>query len=149
MTTRPRRDDVQAAASARLAAAGQRMTPSRRNLVEVLAEAGRPMAMPQILAGSQSLALSSAYRNLAALEEAGVVRRVAGTDELVRFELAEELTEHHHHFVCTSCGAVTDVSASLGFEREVRRAAARAAQRVGYRLQGHRLDMLGLCPTCA
>ena len=41
-----------------------------------------------------SLPQSSAYRNLAVLEACGVVHRVAGTDELARFERAEDLTEH-------------------------------------------------------
>ena len=42
------------------------------------------------------------------LEQAGVVHRVVATDEFTRYELAEDLTEHHHHLICSSCGAVAD-----------------------------------------
>jgi len=36
---------------------------------------------------------SSAYRHLVDLQGAGVVRRIAASDEFARFELAENLTE--------------------------------------------------------
>jgi len=44
--------------------------------------------------------------------EIGVVRRVAGADDHGRFELAEELSGHHHHLVCARCGKVEDVHPS-------------------------------------
>ena len=64
--------------------------------------------IPQILEVDRSLAQSSAYRNLAVLERAGVVHRIVTTDEFARYELAEDLTEHHHHLICRSCGSVAD-----------------------------------------
>src|SRR5690606_30458739 len=82
---------------------GQRYTAGRRSLVEVLDQAGRPLTAAEILAAG-SLSQSSAYRNLAVLETCGVVHRVAGSDEFARFELAEGLTDHHHHhLICTAC----------------------------------------------
>ena len=55
------------------------------------------------------------YRNLVVLEQAGVVRRVTSTDDFARYELAEDLTEHHHHLICSSCGTVDDFTASRRF----------------------------------
>ena len=52
------------------------------------------------------------------------MHRVVGTDEFARWELAEDLTGHHHHLICASCGRVEDVPASAGLERSVAAAAA-------------------------
>src|SRR5262249_34758137 len=84
----------------RLRAAGRRYTGQRRRLVELLAEAGRPMTIPDILVVRSDLKQSSVYRNLADLEQAGVVRRVATDEGFGRYELAEDLIGHHHHLVC-------------------------------------------------
>ncbi len=91
-------------AALRLAGLEQRYTPLPRALVATLAEAGRPLSIPEILASNAELPQSSAYRNVTDLIEAGVVRRVTGVDDHGRFELAEELAGHHHHLACGGCG---------------------------------------------
>ena len=100
--------DVHAIAASRLGAVGQRYTTSRRTVVDTLQAAGRPLTIPEILADNAQLPQSSAYRTLAVLTQAGVVRRVVAVDEFARFELAEDLSSHHHHLLCTSCGLVAD-----------------------------------------
>jgi Fur family transcriptional regulator, ferric uptake regulator len=102
---------------ARLRAAGQRYTRNRRSLVEVLESADRPLTIAETLR-RRSLPQSSAYRNLAVLEQAKVVHRITGTDEFARYELAEDLTDHHHHhLICASCGAVSDFTLPSSLER--------------------------------
>ncbi|MGN6693408.1 MAG: Fur family transcriptional regulator, partial [Aquihabitans sp.] len=120
-------DDVHPAIAARLDDDGQRYTSGRRKLVEVLVDAGRPLTAAEVLVECD-LAQSSAYRNLAVLEACGVVHRVAGSDEFARFELAEDLTDdHHHHLICTSCGAVADFTAPEGLEQSVEELARQVA----------------------
>ena len=94
---------------ARLRGAGQRYTEQRRDLVRLLADAASPRSIPQILAEAGDMKQSSAYRNLASLEHAGVVRRVPTDEEYGRYELAEDLIGHHHHLVCSNCGTMRDV----------------------------------------
>lgn len=141
--------DVHAVVAGRLADVDQRYTGARRSLVDVLAGAGRPLSIPEIVATSADLRQSSVYRNLAVLEQAGAVRRVQANDEHGRFELAEDLTEHHHHLVCTGCGTVTDFTAPARLERTVLRAIEEVAAGTGFHPQSHRLDLLGLCAACA
>ena len=141
--------DVDATASARLSQVGQRYTANRQALVGILERARQPLSIPDVLAQDRSLPQSSVYRNLAVLEQAGVVRRIVTSDEFSRYELAEDLTEHHHHLICSTCGAVEDFTASAGLERSVHRAIDDIASSVGFTAEHHRLDLIGTCSRCA
>ena len=115
--------------ASRLATSGQRYTRTRRRLVEILARAGMPLALPDIVRGRKNLPQSSAYRNLAELEAAGSIRRVAAEDGFARYELAEELTGHHHHLMCSRCGRVQDLHIPTSLERQLDRTPRRARPR--------------------
>jgi Fe2+ or Zn2+ uptake regulation protein len=133
-----------------LATDGQRYTRARRRLVEVLSEATFPLTLPEIIARDGALAQSSAYRNLVVLERAGVVQKVVATGEWYRFELAEGLTDrHHHHLICAECGAVQDVEVPDGLERRLDDELSEVASAAGFRLDHHRLDLVGRCTSCA
>ncbi|TML64019.1 MAG: transcriptional repressor [Actinobacteria bacterium] len=142
-------EDLHAVATARLRRVDQRYTSGRRVLVEALVEAGRPVTTAELVASRRELPQSTTYRNLAVLEQAGVVRRVLGTDELARFEVAEDLTGHHHHLVCVSCGAVEDFEPPRRVEQTLADAVGRLRTRTGFRAEAHRLDLLGTCGSCA
>jgi Fe2+ or Zn2+ uptake regulation protein len=142
-------EDVRAAVATRLRSVGQRLTTNREALLDTLSTAPRPLTIPEILARREGLAQSSVYRNLVVLEEAGIVHRVVGADEFARWELAEDLTGHHHHLICASCGRVEDVPASAGLERSVAAAAAAITRTTGFHTQRHRVDLVGVCKRCA
>ena len=141
--------DLHLTATDRLRTAGQRYTAQRRELVELLAEAGHPISIPDILTERSDLKQSSVYRNLAGLEQAGVVRRVATDEEFGRYELAEDLIGHHHHLVCKRCGTIRDVGVPPDVEAALDRALDRIAKRAGFARVSHRLDLVGLCADCA
>ena len=141
--------DLHETVARRLRDADQRYTTNRRALVEVLSESDRPLTIPELLARRRSLPQSSAYRNLSILEEVGAVRRVLTHDDFARYELAEDLTEHHHHLICSSCGAVADFTVSKQLEERLTSAIAGVARRTGFRATHHRLDLLGTCANCA
>jgi Fe2+ or Zn2+ uptake regulation protein len=140
--------DLHEAVEARLRAVGQRYTAQRRALVDALRGAGNPVAIPDLADARRGFPQSSVYRNLAVLEQAGAVHRVVTGEEFARYELAEELTEHHHHLVCRSCGAVQDVEVAPTFERQVERTVTDVADRTGFSAVGHRLDLIGTCRNC-
>jgi Fur family transcriptional regulator, ferric uptake regulator len=136
-------------ATTRLKADGQRYTDSRRQLVVLLAEAAQPLTIPDILERTTGLPQSSVYRNLAELERAGVVRRIVTTGEFACYELTEDLTEHHHHLICSVCGSVSDFTVAPKLERDLAAALAQAAHDRDFRIQAHRLDLVGVCAGCA
>lgn len=133
----------------RLREADQKYTKGRRELVELLIGFGRPATMPELIELRPKLTMSSMYRNMTDLEAIGAVQKVIGADDRTRFELADELIGHHHHSICTECGAVDDFVVPVRFERMLEAALAKALSDSGFRPVGHRLDVVGLCSDCA
>ncbi|HSL09795.1 MAG TPA: Fur family transcriptional regulator [Actinomycetota bacterium] len=141
------RRDAHAVVARRLAAVGQRYTAGRRRLIGALLAAEKPLPIGDLLTAS-ALPQSSAYRNLAVLEQAGAVRRVVTDEDFARYELAETLTEHHHHLICSACGRVEDVTIPAALEADVDRTVTRLAKRSGFATVAHRLDLIGTCGDC-
>ena len=142
--------DVETTVASRLRHLGQRFTAGRRALVDALTKADRPVTIAEILRVEPRLPLSSTYRNLAILQQAGVVHRVSTDHEFARFELAEDLTDrHHHHLVCESCGTIEDVEIPARLDRSVRAALDDLARTARFHVASHRVDAFGLCARCA
>ena len=137
------------AVGVRLGDDDQRYTSGRRALVDLLADAHRPLTVAEVLERADGLTQSSVYRNLSLLERAGVVQRVVTDDEFARFELAEDLTgHHHHHLVCSSCGTVDDFTLDPALESALDAALGSAATSAGFDVRHHRLDLVGTCRRC-
>ncbi len=141
-------DEIHATAAKRLRADGLRYTGSRRSVVEILASSGGPLTIPEILTFDEELAQSSAYRNLNELITCGVVHRVISGEDHSHFELSEDLTSHHHHLICTSCGRVDDVTLDDSLEASLTAALEKVARSSRFAAVDHRLDVLGLCVDC-
>lgn len=146
--TRPDATGVHETVTDRLRRAGHRYTPGREALVTVLERASTPLSTAEIVQ-ARTGPQSSVYRNLSVLEDAGIVRRVITEGEFARFELAEELTEHHHHLICSNCGTVEDVTIPRDLETTMDRTVDRLARRSGFARVRHRLDLIGTCRACA
>jgi Fur family transcriptional regulator, ferric uptake regulator len=140
--------DLHELVEVRLRRADLRYTGGRRAIVELLASVGHPVSISDIAARLPEVPRSSAYRHLVDLQGAGVVRRIAANDEFARFELAEDLTEHHHHLLCTICGRVIDVTPTPAFERTVAAMVLELAAQQRFRPTSHALDVTGHCATC-
>jgi Fur family ferric uptake transcriptional regulator len=139
---------VHEAVAARLADRASRYTGARRDLIQALADAGRPLTVDEIVVRAPKQRPSSVYRNLSVFEAEGVVRRLAGVGDLARFELTEALVGHHHHLACQVCGAMTDVHLSPDLEGRLERALDDVAAAEGFTLTSHVLDAVGVCQGC-
>ncbi len=126
-----------------------RYTRGRRVVVAALNMAEGPMSAAELhqQIGSD-LPLSSLYRTLSVLEEAGVVMPHYGPHAVTRFELAEWLTGHHHHLVCVECGTVDDIDVPQPYEDEVRRLVDEIAEMASFDPSGHVLEIEGRCSRC-
>lgn len=124
-----------------------RYTTGRRAVVTALVRLQGPESAAE-LHRRMDVPLSSLYRSLTVLDEAGILEKHHDGDGLARFELAQWLTGHHHHLVCLDCGTVEDFELSASDEDVLERAAATVASNAGYELTGHNLEVEGLCPSC-
>lgn len=140
--------DVHDTAGERLRVDRQRYTEGRRAIVTALAAAEGPLRVDELLEACTGLAQSSAYRNLAVLERTGVIRRVVGLDEFARYELAEDLTEHHHHLVCEVCGRIEDFTIPEPLEADLEQCLDTVADDFGFHALSHQLDLVGTCARC-
>lgn len=140
--------DLHATIREQLRRTRQRYTLGRQHLVDLLLHVDRPVTIPELIEQGAPQSQSSLYRNLAIMEQCGVVRRLSSVDDVARYELDEELTGHHHHLVCSICGRIDDVTLGEEFERQMHDAAAQTSDQSGYQLSAHRLELVGACPDC-
>jgi Fur family ferric uptake transcriptional regulator len=87
------------------------------------------------------IGLATVYRALSAMQTAGSITEVgqrAGSALLARCDRHD----HHHHLVCTACGAVVGVDCPLG------NTALAAAEQAGLLVTRHEITLYGLCAAC-
>ena len=126
----------------------QRYTSGRRAVVDALASAAGPVTLPELIDLAPALAQSSAYRNLAVMEQVGVVRRLVHSADHARYELAEDLTEHHHHLICEACGTVRDVTLTPKLELRLDAAFDALSSAAGFEATHHTIDLSGRGADC-
>lgn len=129
---------------ARLRTAGLRSTAQRRAVLQALFEAGHA-TVDQLAAEVQrampDVSLSTIYRTLEALDEAGLVTHAHLNHGSPTYHSVDE--DPHVHLVCTGCGAIsqqpTAVAASL---------AAQLQESVGFVVDVSHLAVHGVCAAC-
>lgn len=147
-TDHPERRELHGAIASRLADHDQQYTSNRRTIIDALATAGAPITLPDLLASDDTLAQSSAYRSLSILTDVGVVRKLVHVGDHTLFELAEHLTEHHHHLICEGCGLVVDVTLPDTVEASMDHSFDAVAVAAGFRPSHHAVDIYGTCAGC-
>jgi Fur family ferric uptake transcriptional regulator len=90
----------------------------------------------------EKVGLTTVYRHLQALAEAGEVD-VLRTDDGESVYRACEGDDHHHHLVCRTCGATVEVSGPA-----VEAWAEAVAQEHGFSDVSHTLEVFGTCSSC-
>jgi Fe2+ or Zn2+ uptake regulation protein len=102
-------------AAAALRTAGLRVTRPRLTVHRALAELGGHRTADEVsaalTAAGTDLPRTSVYNALEALRAAGLVMQAGTGAGAALYEVA---TRWHHHFVCRTCGEVTDVPCAVG-----------------------------------
>jgi len=90
-----------------------------------------------------SVGLTTVYRHLQALADAGQVDVLRTGDGEARYRRCAT-AEHHHHLVCRRCGRSVEVDGP-----EVEAWATRTAAAHGFADVAHTVEVFGSCPSCA
>lgn len=87
------------------------------------------------------VAYSTIYRIVKKMKNEQKLISLDFRDRGGRFEWAKR--NHHHHFVCNSCGQITDID-----DRLLNFRAQRIAQKTGFVIKRHAIELSGTCKTC-
>lgn len=128
-----------------LRADGQRLTVPRRAIIAWIAAQQRPFSAEALTAAvahhPAKIGRATAYRAVDWLRERDWLARVQ--TERGDYTYARTLPGHHHHAVCTRCGATLLVEGCSALE-----SLTALLARQGFGVQGHILELFGLCARC-
>ena len=133
-----------------LLARGGRRNQNRRALLELLGALRKPLEPGELQRELRRRGVRkgrvSVWRNVSTLLELGLLHRVLGTTAVRPCTKGEhqEPARCHHAIVCTSCGSAREFHSGA-----VERALLEVRKSTGFRVQGHLLELRGLCPRCA
>ncbi len=124
---------------------GHRVTPQRLAILRMISTMRHPTAesIHEAMGEAEpSLNLSTVYRNLAVLQEVGLVTHAHIDAKAPVYHLAAEPS--HIHLSCLTCGDV-----SRGRPGTAAACAERVATDTGFRSRRGRAAVSGFCPTCS
>lgn len=117
---------------------GLSMSRQRRLIIRALSEAQEHLSAAdlhrRLTAFAPDISLATVYRTLTLFEEVGVLKRLDFGDRTMRYEEAAKAP--HDHLIDVTDGSVVEFQVP-----EVGRLLAEVAGRLGYRLNGYRLDV--------
>ncbi len=127
----------------RCAAQGLRMTDRRRIIAEVLDASEDHPDVEELhrraVARDPDISIATVYRTVKLFEEHGILERLDFRDGRARYEDADR--DHHDHLIDVVSGEVIEF-----VDREIEALQRRVAERFGYELVGHRLELYGRKP---
>ena len=94
-----------------------------------------------LLTNGEEIGLATVYRVLTQFEAAGLVVRHHFEGGHSVFELSSD--SHHDHIVCVKCGHVEEFH-----DEEIESRQRSVAEKLGFELTDHNLNMYGLCRDC-
>ncbi|MFM0296481.1 MULTISPECIES: Fur family transcriptional regulator [Paraburkholderia] len=125
---------------------GEKLTPIRRKVLELLLNSGRATKAYSLLDEMRQIHPGSApptvYRALDFLLSAGLVHRI---ESINAFTVCHDLTQCQHGIlvVCQQCGNVTELH-----QPKLRQALVTQIEDAGYRLASDEIELKGLCSAC-
>jgi Fur family ferric uptake transcriptional regulator len=126
---------------ARCEAKGLRMTEQRRIVARVIGESEDHPDVEELYNRASRIdpriSIATVYRTVKLFEEAGILERLEFGDGRARYEDAER--DHHDHLIDMNSGEVIEF-----VDPEIEALQVRIAERLGYRLKGHRLELYGV-----
>ncbi|RLC61369.1 MAG: transcriptional repressor [Chloroflexi bacterium] len=123
-----------------------KLTPQRRAVLKVLSSSQKHLTPADIYEKVQSecpgIGLVTIYRLLQILTELGLICEVHSGENCRRYIIRRQAV-HHHHLICSSCGAVVDFSGCDLSELE-----ERLSRETEFEMEGHLLEFYGHCRRC-
>jgi Fur family ferric uptake transcriptional regulator len=125
---------------------GLKNTKHRMAILRVLSQSNRPLTADEVYlklrAEGVAISLSTVYRALELLTARGALQKSSlFTESGAVFE--PNRSEHRHYVLCLGCHRLIPVDDCPLDEYE-----AALARRLGFQIEGHKLEIYGYCPKC-
>ncbi|MCR9067471.1 MAG: transcriptional repressor [Rhodobacteraceae bacterium] len=125
----------------RCEARGLRMTEQRRVIAQVLEASDDHPDVEELYARASArdpnISIATVYRTVKLFEESGIIDRLEFGDGRARYEDADR--DHHDHLIDLNSGEVIEF-----VDPEIEALQDRIAEKLGYRLKGHKLELYGV-----
>ena len=126
---------------ARCEAKGLRMTEQRRIVARVIGAAEDHPDVEELYTRASAIdpriSIATVYRTVKLFEEAGILERLEFGDGRARYDDAER--DHHDHMIDMNSGQVIEF-----VDPDIEALQQKIAERLGYKLVGHRLELYGI-----
>lgn len=137
---------VETAITKSLKAGGKKLTKARKAILAVLEQNALPITVAEVHAGlakaGTDVDLVTVYRNLAMLQELGLVSAVGFQEGQMRYEVVHGRA-HHHHIQCRGCGKIIDLMLC-----PLKKLTKLIEEQTKFAVDGHALEFFGWCPQC-
>lgn len=124
---------------------GVRITPQRHAILEYLVTSkSHPTAdeiYKSLASNFPNMSVATVYNNLRVFLSVKLIKELTYGDVSSRFDF---VTHDHYHIICDECSTIVDFHYP-GLE-EVEHLASHVT---GFQVKSHRLEVYGVCPTCA
>ncbi len=127
---------------------GHKVTAPRRKLLQYLDGRDAPFTAEEIYGelSATGVGRATVFRTLKLLQDVGVLVRVHLEHGCQHYQAAPGIpgdTHHHDRIICRECGDI-----ALLDQCPMRSDVSDIARRSGFRIQGHHLDLYGICSSC-
>ncbi len=125
----------------RCEARGLRLTDQRRVIARVLEDADDHPDVEELYTRASAvdprISLATVYRTVKLFEESGILEKHEFGDGRARYETADR--DHHDHLIDLTTGDVIEF-----VDPEIEALQEKIAEKLGYTLKGHRLELYGV-----
>ena len=120
---------------------GLRMTSQRKIIAQVLEDAADHPDVEELYKRASkidlTISIATVYRTVKLFDEAGILDKLEFGDGRARYEDAER--EHHDHLIDINSGRVIEF-----MDSDIEKLQEKIAQKLGYKLMGHKLELYGV-----
>ena len=120
---------------------GLRMTGQRKIIAQVLENAADHPDVEELYKRTSkidpTISIATVYRTVKLFDEAGILDKLEFGDGRARYEDAER--EHHDHLIDINSGRVIEF-----MDTDIEKLQEKIAEKLGYRLMGHKLELYGV-----
>jgi Fe2+ or Zn2+ uptake regulation protein len=120
---------------------GYRTTQPRREVVETVLQQTRPFTSEQMVQLLPDISRATIYRTLEIMASVDILTRLLQSNGHPAYVVGEP--GHRHHLICSNCGFVIAFT-SCPVEPVVNE----LGRNFDFAIQGHNLEIFGLCHNC-